>query len=76
MDRKTLENLYLQKTRNGPVSEWTQRIYLVVKSTQLKAEYINWNAAPIYVINDIILHMKSYGILEELESALNAVTLD
>lgn len=52
-DAKTEEAL-LEATRNGPESQWVDRIALVYKKAGGRAEKVNWCQSPELVVHDVV----------------------
>ena len=52
-DEKTEEAL-LEATRNGPESQWVDRIALIYKKAGGRTERINWGNSPYSVVNEVV----------------------
>lgn len=63
MPPKELAERLLEVTKEGPCSQWVDRISVVAKDAGLRAEMIDWGGSPALVAWAVVSHAISRGTL-------------
>lgn len=59
-------NLIVDKTKEGPVSQWVDRIGELARKAGLPLDIICWQGAPVIVACDVYQQAKAYGKIDKL----------
>ncbi len=65
-----LADLIIDKTKDGRVQDWNERIADIARETDVKMEAINWNGSPqcvaVNVVNTIWRYIRNFDKLREV----------
>ena len=60
----------VEVTKEGPVTQWYERIAEIARKAGFDVSEVNWNASPRGVASDIAQHMNGYYRIDKLEQAI------
>ncbi|MBP7927772.1 hypothetical protein KAZ57_01355 [Patescibacteria group bacterium] len=67
-------DMVLKHTKEGPITQWDERIAQLAKNAGLEVEQINWKGSPKDVAFKVVEHAETFGTLEELKQAISERT--
>ena len=68
VERRQLSENIIALTKNGPVSEWVERISMLAREAGLPLEQICWQGSPQTVVRSVIEKAENHDEVAQLQN--------